>query len=77
MRLSPGTLRDPIQYPIGAAAAAKSGAHATNLLFEKVDSWQDIDLENYVLYGPEDAEATKHPKNGVVSLWKRQNQHCF
>ena len=50
-------------------------ARATNLAFEKVVSWQGIGLENYVWYGPVDAEAP--PKNVVVSLQKRQNQHCF
>ena len=38
----------------------KGRACATNLSFKKVVSWQDIILENYAWYGPEDAEATKH-----------------
>ena len=43
----------------------KSRVRATNLSFEKVVSWQDIRLENYARYGPEDAEATKYPPKNV------------
>jgi len=64
-------IRSALQLPWKRMDRARS----TNLSFEKVVSWQDIRLENYVKYGPEDAKTP--PKNVVVSLQKRQNQHCF
>ena len=53
-------------YPISdrrcsCCGNGKSRVRETNLSFEKVVSWQDIRLENYAWYGPEDTETTKHP----------------